>query len=248
VHVNRRPDRARAWCDPLPGAGAAGCALDAKFAATSQVTPSAGESSMASLLKDSRLSTGVLSMRFMQRKAEVELAERLGGGSQESQWRGAGISLPTGAKNAGPTIMYDQRRDTGASRSYSRRSFGNFNTTVEATEATEAGRDSEGPAEETEQPAQKKARRNAPREHEHAPVSEPETSFRAPADAASTRPGENSGGWRRKLEEKKKAAGRSGGDNVDTGTKSDAGNDTVTVGSTKKNKKSKKKKRKMSAT
>eukprot|EP01043_Picozoa_sp_COSAG02_P081654 COSAG02_NODE_20062_length_850_cov_0.969374_1_plen_167_part_10 len=160
---------------------------------------------MASLLKDSRLSTGVLSMRFMQRKAEVELAERLGGGSQESQWRGAGISLPTGAKNAGPTIMYDQRRDTGASRSYSRRSFGNFNATVEATEATEAGRGVEDPDEATDQPAPKKSRRDAPRVSSDEPAVEPQASFKVPADVVSNRPTENSGGWRRKLEKKKKS-------------------------------------------
>jgi hypothetical protein len=209
---------------------------------------------MASLLKDSRLSTGVLSMRFMQRKAEVELAERLGGGSQESQWRGAGISLPTGAKATGPTIMYDQRRDTGASRSYSRRSFGNFNATVEATEATEAGRGVEDPAEATDQvPAHKKSRQenpDAPRQTSDAPAAEAQASFRAPADHVSNRPSENSGGWRRKLEAKKRSDDcRSAGDSADAATKSDAGmSDTVTVGSAKKNKKNKKKKRKMSAT
>lgn len=204
---------------------------------------------MASLLKDSRLSTGVLSMRFMQRKAEVELAERLGSGSQDSQWRGAGISRPSGSKHAGPIIVYDQRRDTGASRSYSRRSFGNFNITVEATEATEATRDGEEPAKAAEQPALKKTRRDEPRQDDDAPAAESENSFRAPADAAATRPeasGEKPGGWRGKLEKKRK--GTDGDGSAAAGTKRDAGtSDTVSVGSTKKNKKNKKKKRKMSA-
>lgn len=198
---------------------------------------------MASLLKDSRLSTGVLSMRFMQRKAEVELSERLGSGLQDSQWRGAGISLPSGSKHAGPIIMYDQRRDTGASRSYSRRSFGNFNSTVEATEATEATRDAAEPAKAVERPALKKARQD------DTSSAEPEHYFRAPADAASTEPaasGEERGGWRGKLLNKRKYTDDGG--SAASGTNPDAGmSDTVAVGSTKKNKKNKKKKRKMSA-
>ena len=37
------------------------------------------------------------------------------------------------AEASGPTIVVEQRRDDDAARSYSRRSFGNFNKTVEAT-------------------------------------------------------------------------------------------------------------------
>ena len=200
---------------------------------------------MASLLKDSRLSTGVLSMRFMQRKAEVELAERLGSGAQESQWHSAGISLPAGANRKGPTIVYDQRRDTGAARSYSRRSFGNFNTIVEATEATEAERDAAEPAVASEQPAKKKPRRDASSPGDGSPATESGTAFRKPADTASPTAAE-SGDWRRKLEDARRAGDT---DNARAATKSETGvSDAVTVGSSKKSKKNKKKKRKMSAT
>lgn len=197
---------------------------------------------MASLLKDSRLSTGVLSMRFMQRKAEVELAERLGGESKESQWHGAGISLPSGLQKAGPTIVYDQRRDNGAARSYSRRSFGSFNSTVEATEASEVERHAEQPAEvEPEQPEQKKARQGR---DDIAVPADSQTRFRVPADTESmapTAPGEKPGGWRQKLDQRRK--------DPDAGAKHDSEMlDKVTVGSQKNNKKRRKKKRKMSAT
>ena len=102
---------------------------------------------MADLVKDSRLSTGVLGMRFMQRKAEAELAQKLGG-SQETQWtRDVIIQKPSvggGAKKKGPTIVYEQRRDHGAARSYSRRSFGSFNSAVEAIEEAELQADQAG--------------------------------------------------------------------------------------------------------
>ena len=103
---------------------------------------------MAALVKDGRLSKGVLGMRFMQRKAEQELAEQLSaGGESDTQWRGAGRIQRRPGAQAGPTIVYEGRKGgAGAARSYSRRSFGSFAPHVEAAEQAELAADQAGAA------------------------------------------------------------------------------------------------------
>lgn len=214
---------------------------------------------MADLVKNSKLSTGVLGMRFMQRKAEAELAQKLGG-SQDSQWTGSIIQKSaTGAKK-GPIIVYEQRRDHGAARSYSRRSFGSFNTTVEEQEKAELQADQGGAAAAdgggggaaaaaatSDRPSKRSKLAHTKLEEDDDEVAQPR--FREPEDSAATSCiGERAGAWRGKLEEKRSTGGSSGRSDSSAGRETSgggAGDGTVTGGSSKKKKK---KKRKMSST
>jgi hypothetical protein len=200
---------------------------------------------MADLVKDSRLSTGVLGMRFMQRKAEAELAKKLGV-SQDTQWsRSVSIVQKPGGATKGPTIVYEQRPDHGAARSYSRRSFGSFNSTVEATEQAELQADQTGGVAAgggTDGAAAGRPSKRSKLAHtqlEDDDDAEEQPRFREPvvagvAAATSASSAEGSGAWRGKLE-KKRSAGTSGSSEASAG-----GEGAVTAGSSKKKKKKKK--------
>ena len=182
---------------------------------------------MAALVKDGRLSKGVLGMRFMQRKAEQELAEQLSaGGESDTQWRGAGRIQRRPGAQAGPTIVYEGRKGgAGAARSYSRRSFGSFAPHVEAAEQAELAADQAGAAAPPSaavaqggtatsagaaaasaqehgwaEPAQAQPERRRPEQPQQ---------FRQPANDGPAESGQR-GDWRGKLEQKRRRADASG--------------------------------------
>ena len=186
---------------------------------------------MAALVKDGRLSKGVLGMRFMQRKAEQELAEQLSaGGESDTQWRGAGRIQRRPGAQAGPTIVYEGRKGgAGAARSYSRRSFGSFAPHVEAAEQAELAADQAGAAPPSAAAAEAGAatsagaakastqeRGRAERGRSEPAQAQPERrrpeqpqQFRQPANDGPAESGQR-GDWRGKLEQKRRRADASG--------------------------------------